>query len=201
MPYAWYTAWPPGYHQTCPTRSGTIWAWVLPCTHRRRSDTVQPYRSVFPGHWSYLMEQSCWKAMPQWYQPCESKFQRVNPGLPEAVTRLSNVGNQLIHLFCIAKEPAFMLIHEFMQCQIQLFSYLNNGYLHQTLELPIAQEKSEQIFLAQLKAHQYKFREKQDCSATFPAPKVKNIITIMTWIHLSMRIHMSHFVSLFWMRN
>jgi hypothetical protein len=60
-----------------------------------------------------------------------------------------------------------------MQRQTQLFSYLNNGYLDQTMELPTAQEKSKQIFLVQLKAHQYKFRDEQDCSATFTAPKVK----------------------------
>jgi hypothetical protein len=58
---------------------------------------------------------------------------------------------------------------------MQLFSYLNNGYLHQTMELPTAQEKSKQIFLTYLKAHQYKFRDKQDCSATFIVPKVKKI--------------------------
>jgi hypothetical protein len=48
------------------------------------------------------------------------------------------------------------------------------------MELPTAQEMSEQIFLMHLKAHQYKFRDKQDCSATFTVPKVKNIIRIMT---------------------
>jgi hypothetical protein len=67
-----------------------------------------------------------------------------------------------------------------MQQQTQLFSYLDNGYLHQTMELPTVEEKSKQIFLAHLKAHQYKFRDKQDCSATFTMPKVKKIITIMT---------------------
>jgi hypothetical protein len=36
-------------------------------------------------------------------------------------------------------------------------------------------EKSKQIFLAYLKAHQFKFRDKQDCSATFTAPKGKKI--------------------------
>jgi hypothetical protein len=41
------------------------------------------------------------------------------------------------------------------------------------MELPTVQEKSKQIFLAQLKVHQYKFRDKQDCSATFTGPKVK----------------------------
>jgi hypothetical protein len=88
------------------------------------------------------------------------QFPRVKPGLQEAVTRLSNVGNQLIHWLCFAKKPLFMLIHEFMQRWTQLFSYLDNGYLHRTMELPTAQEKSKQIFLANLKAHQYKFKDK-----------------------------------------
>jgi hypothetical protein len=48
------------------------------------------------------------------------------------------------------------------------------------MELPTAQEKSGQIFLADLKVHQYKFRDKQDCSATFTTPKVKIKKTIMT---------------------
>jgi hypothetical protein len=47
-----------------------------------------------------------------------------------------------------------MLLNEFMQRWMQLFSYLGNGYLHQTMELPTAQEKSKQIFPAYLKAHQ-----------------------------------------------
>ncbi len=142
MPYARYTAWPPGYYQTCCAQSGTIWAWVLPCAHGRHSNTVQPYRSVFLGRWSYQMEQSCRKAMPWRYQPFECKFQRVNPGLLEAATRVSNVGDQLICWLCIAKKPAFMLIHEFMQRQTQLFSILDNAYLHQTMKLPTAASKS-----------------------------------------------------------
>jgi hypothetical protein len=40
------------------------------------------------------------------------------------------------------------------------------------MELPTAQEKSKQI-LTHLKAHQSKFRDEQDCSATITAPKVK----------------------------
>jgi hypothetical protein len=45
------------------------------------------------------------------------------------------------------------------------------------MELPTAQEKSEQIFFAILDAQQYTFRDKHDCSATFTAPNVKEIIT------------------------
>jgi hypothetical protein len=97
----------------------------------------------------------------------------VNPGLPEAVTRLANIGDQLICWLCIAKKPVFMLIHEFMQRWTQLFSYLDNGYLHWTMELPTVQEKSKQIFFAQLKVHQYKFSDKHGCFSVFTAPKVK----------------------------
>jgi hypothetical protein len=40
---------------------------------------------------------------------------------------------------------------------VQLLSYLEGGYLHRTIEVPTAQEKSEQIFFAQPKVHQNKF--------------------------------------------
>jgi hypothetical protein len=43
------------------------------------------------------------------------------------------------------------------------------------MELPTVQEKSKQIFLACLMAHQYKFRDKQDCSSTFTAQKMRKI--------------------------
>jgi hypothetical protein len=68
-----------------------------------------------------------------------------------------------------------------MQRWMQLFSYLDNGYLYQTMELPTAQERIKQIFLAYLMAHQYKFRDEQDCSATFTAPKVKKMIAPTNW--------------------
>jgi hypothetical protein len=77
----------------------------------------------------------------------------------EAVARFPNVCNQLIRWLCTTKKPTFMLMYEFMRRQVQHFCYNDGGYLHQTMELPIAQEKSKQIFLAQPKAHQYKFSE------------------------------------------
>jgi hypothetical protein len=43
------------------------------------------------------------------------------------------------------------------------------------MELPTGQEKSKQIFFLKLKAHQYTFRDKHDCSAMFTAPKVKKM--------------------------
>ncbi len=51
---------------------------------------------------------------------------------------MPNIGNQLICWLCVAMKPAFMLILEFMWRQMQLISYLDNGYLHQTMELTTA---------------------------------------------------------------
>jgi hypothetical protein len=64
----------------------------------------------------------------------------------KAVAGFPNVGDKLIRWLCTAKKPALMPIHKFMQCQGQLLSYLEGGYLRQTMEVPTAQEKSEQIF-------------------------------------------------------
>ncbi len=45
-----------------------------------------------------------------------------------------------------------MPMHKFMQHQVQFFSYLKGGYLRRMMEVPTAQEKSEQIFFVQPKA-------------------------------------------------
>jgi hypothetical protein len=49
-----------------------------------------------------------------------------------------NIGDQLICGLCVTKKPVFMLIHEFMRRQTRLFSYLDNSYLHLTMELTTA---------------------------------------------------------------
>jgi hypothetical protein len=77
----------------------------------------------------------------------------------EAVASFPNVDNQLICWLCTAKKPALVPMHKFTRRQVQLLSYLEGGYLHQTMEVPTVQEKSEQIFFAQSKAHQFKFAD------------------------------------------
>jgi hypothetical protein len=57
----------------------------------------------------------------------------------------------------MAKKPALMPMHKFTRRQVQLLSYLKGDYLCQTIDVPTAQEKSEQIFFAQPKTHQNKF--------------------------------------------
>jgi hypothetical protein len=75
----------------------------------------------------------------------------------------------------MAKKPVLMQMHEFMRHQVQFLSYLEGGYLHQTMEVPVAQETSEQIFFAQPKAHQNKFA---DLNKMVPTDLIKLIAFI-----------------------
>jgi hypothetical protein len=75
----------------------------------------------------------------------------------KAVVEFPKIGNQLICWLCMAKKTALMPMHEFMRHWVQLLSYLKSNYLRQTMDAPTVQEKSEQIFFAQPKAHQNKF--------------------------------------------
>jgi hypothetical protein len=77
----------------------------------------------------------------------------------EAVAGFPNICDQLICWLCIAKKPALMPMHKFMRCRVQLLSHLESDYLRQTMDVPTAQEKSEQIFFAQPKVHQNKFAD------------------------------------------
>ncbi len=90
----------------------------------------------------------------------------------EAIAGFPNKGNQLICWLRTSKKPALMPMHEFMRRQVQLLSYLKGGYLCQTMDIPTAQEKSEQIFFAQPKAHQNKFN---DLNKTVPTDPLKMI--------------------------
>ncbi len=90
----------------------------------------------------------------------------------KAVAGFPNIGDQLICWLCTAKKPALMPMHEFMWHQVQLLSYLKSGYLRRTMDVPTAQEKSEQIFFAQPKAHQNKFA---DLNKTVPADPLRMI--------------------------
>jgi hypothetical protein len=72
----------------------------------------------------------------------------------------------------MAKKPALMPMHKFMQRQVLLLGYLKGGYLHQTMEVLMGQEKSEQIFFAQPKAHLNKF---MDLNKTVPTDPIKLI--------------------------
>jgi hypothetical protein len=69
---------------------------------------------------------------------------------------------------CTAKKPTLMPMHKLMRRQVQLLSYLKDSYLCQIMEVPTAQEKSERIFFAQPKAHQFKFSDLNKMVPTDP---------------------------------
>jgi hypothetical protein len=87
----------------------------------------------------------------------KANFDKCIRNYLEAVAGIPKIGNQLICLLHTAKKPALMPMHELIWHQVQLLSYLKSDYLHQTMDAPTAQEKKEQIFFAQPKAHQNKF--------------------------------------------
>jgi hypothetical protein len=145
MPYARYTAWPPGLpdklhlirHDLSPSIS---------LLSRLTEDSPplfnligQCFQDASLTEWNKVVGKQCLNNNDL----AKASFKKANLGLPEAVTRVSNAGDQLICWPCIAKKPAFMLINEFMQHWTQLFSYLDSGYFHRTMELPTAQEKSK----------------------------------------------------------
>ncbi len=89
----------------------------------------------------------------------KANFNKCVKDYLETVTGFPIVGNQLISWLCTAKKPALMPMHKFMQHQVQLLSYPEGGQLHRMMEVPTEQEKSEQIFCAQPKVHQFKFAD------------------------------------------
>ncbi len=99
------------------------------------------------------------KQRPNETDRTKSNFDKCIWDYLETVTGFPNVGDQLICRLHTAKKPAFMPMHEYMRHQVQLLGYLDGGYICQTMELPMMQEKNKQILFAQSKAHQYKFRE------------------------------------------
>jgi hypothetical protein len=98
----------------------------------------------------------------------KSNFNECSRDYLEAVAGFPNIGNQLIFWLRTAKKPALMPMHKFMRRQVQLLSYLKGDYLHQTMDVPMAQEKSEQIFFLQPKVHQTKFANLNKTVPTVP---------------------------------
>jgi hypothetical protein len=113
----------------------------------------QCFQGVGLTEWTSVIAKQC----PNNADHMKANFNAYIRDYLEAVVRFPNIGNQLICCLRTSKKPALMPMHKFMRHQVQLLSYLEGGYLHQKMEVPTAQEKSEQIFFAQPKAHQNKF--------------------------------------------
>jgi hypothetical protein len=124
----------------------------------------QCFKEVGLTKWTSVIVKQC----PNDADCTKANFDNCIRDYLEAVTGFPNVGVHLILWLCTAKKPALMPMHEFMQLWVQLLSYLEGGDLHQMMEVPMAQEKSEQIFFVQLKAHQFKFADLNKMVPTDP---------------------------------
>jgi hypothetical protein len=128
----------------------------------------QCFQDVGLTEWTSVIAKQC----PNNADRTKATFDECIRDYLEAVTGFPNIGNQLICWLRMAKKPALMPMHKFMRRQVQLLSYLESDYLCRTMDVPTAQEKSEQIFFAQSKAHQNKFA---DLNKTVPADPLRMI--------------------------
>ncbi len=104
----------------------------------------QGFQDVGLTKWTSVIAKQC----PNNADCTKANFNKCIKDYLEAVASFPNIGDQLIFWHCTAKKPTLMPIHKFTRCQVQLLGYLEGGYLHWTMEVPMAQEKSEQIFLS-----------------------------------------------------
>ncbi len=133
----------------------------------------QCFQDVGLTEWTSIIVKQC----PDDADRSKANFDECIRDYLEAVARFPNIGDQLICWLCTAKKPALMPMHEFMRRQVQLLSYLESDYLRRTIDIPIVQEKSEQIFFVQPKAHQNKFA---DLNKRVPADPLR-MIAFFEW--------------------
>jgi hypothetical protein len=128
----------------------------------------QCFQGVGLTEWSSVIANGC----PNNADCTKANFNECIRDYLEAVAGFPNIGKQLICWLRTSKKPALMPMQEFVQCRVQLLSYLEGGYLHQTMNVPTAQEKSEKIFFVQPKVHQNNF---PDLNKTVPTDPLKMI--------------------------
>jgi hypothetical protein len=128
----------------------------------------QCFQGVGLTEWTSVIAKQC----PNDADRTKANFDKCIKDYLEAIAGFPNIGNQLICWLRTSKKPALMPMHEFTQRQVQLLSYLKGGYLCQMMDVPTVQEKGEQIFFAQPKAHQNKFA---NLNKTVPTDLLKMI--------------------------
>jgi hypothetical protein len=115
----------------------------------------QCFQDIGLTEWMNIIAKQC----PPNTDRTKANFDECIRDYLEALAGFTNVGDQLICWLRTAKKPALMPMHEFMRHHVQLVSYLDGGYLCRMMEIPTAQEKSEQILFMQPKVHWFKFAE------------------------------------------
>jgi hypothetical protein len=113
----------------------------------------QCFQDVGLTEWTSIVAKQC----PDDADRTKANFNECIRDYLEAVAGFPNIGKQLIRWHHIEKKPTLMPMHEFMPRRVQLLSYLESDYLSQMMDVPTAQEESEQIFFVQPKVHQNKF--------------------------------------------
>ncbi len=163
-----------GDHRSSSAQPGSIWRRVLPLVHAPnfKSKILTQLSDVQKANGPFLFNLmgQCFQGvgLTEWTSIIAKQFpnnaDRMNSNFIEcirdyleAVARFPNIGDQLICWLRTSKKPTLMPMHKFMRRWVQFLSYLEGGYLRWTMDVPTAQEKSEQIFFAQPKAHQNKF--------------------------------------------
>ncbi len=128
----------------------------------------QCFQDIGLTEWISVVAKGC----PDDVDRTKANFNKCIRDYLEVVAGFPNIGDQLIRWLCTAKKPALMPMHKFMWRRVQLLSYLESDYLRRTMDVPTAQEKSEQIFFAHPKAHQNKF---PDFNKTVPSNPLRMI--------------------------
>jgi hypothetical protein len=124
----------------------------------------QCFQDIALTEWTSVIAKQC----PNNADRTKANFIKCIRDYLKAVTGYPDIGNQLICWLCTAKKPTLMPMHEFMRHLVQLLSYHESGYLRQTMKVHTVQEKSEQIFFVQPKAHQNKFMDLNKMVPTNP---------------------------------
>jgi hypothetical protein len=88
--------------------------------------TGQCFQDVGLTEWTRVIAKQC----PTEADSTKANFDECIRDYLEAVSGFfPNVSNQLICWLCTTMKPTLMLVHEFIQRQVQLISYLDGGYI------------------------------------------------------------------------
>jgi hypothetical protein len=85
----------------------------------------QCFQGVGLTEWTSVIAKRC----PNYADCTKANFDECIRDYLEADAGFPNIGDQLICWLCTFKKPVLMLMHKFMQHQVQLLSYLKGGYL------------------------------------------------------------------------
>jgi hypothetical protein len=87
------------------------------------------FQGVGLTEWMSIIAKRC----PNDADRAKANFSKCIRDYLEAIARFPNIGDQLIRWLHTSKKPALMPMHKFMRRRVQLLSYLEGGYLCQTM--------------------------------------------------------------------